>query len=145
MKALAGEDRLQWRTEVAIADEQKEEGQSCPEPADFDEIEVESIRLLREVGRCRGGLESLLVRNVGRVARVTVKSTEEGPDEKGARIDGDKTQFEESREERAVRRWWLVKHGGVQSLGACPGRQSAAVGYRVFPLGGASSRRHGIQ
>lgn len=49
LQALASEDRPQRRAEVAIADEQEEEGQRRPEPSDLDEIDVEGIGLLREV------------------------------------------------------------------------------------------------
>lgn len=52
LNAPAGEMGSKWRSERDVSEDEEEECQCCPEPADLDEVDVEDVALFREVTWC---------------------------------------------------------------------------------------------
>ncbi len=66
-----------------------------PEPADFDEVDVEDIAFLGEVAGCVTGVVGLRLGEVGRNASRGVDDAEEGAEEQCRWVDGQEHGFEE--------------------------------------------------
>ena len=92
-------------------EEEEEEGERGPEPADLDEPGVEEVLLQREVRGRVGGRVRLEAGGVGRVAGARVEEREERAEEEGGRVDGEEDTFEPSREDGRAQRWCAAGSG----------------------------------
>lgn len=83
--------------------EEGEEGERGPEPADLDEEHVEQVAFAGEVrGRQRGGV-GLQLRGVGGRAGAGVEQGEERAEEEGGGVDGEEERFVRGGEEGGAR------------------------------------------
>ena len=82
-----------------MREDEQEEGESRPEPADLDEVDVEDVTLFGEVAGCL--LRDIGLREgvVGRVAAGGVEAAEEGAEEERCWVDYEEDGFEGGGEE----------------------------------------------
>lgn len=108
-----------------MQEEEGEEGERGPEPADLDEEHVEQVAFAGEVrGRQRGG-EGLQLRGVGGRAGAGVEEREERAEEEGGGVDGEEEGFVRGGEEGGA--GGLVVSGWLRGEGAGRGWLRGAV------------------
>ena len=86
--------------------QEDEEGEAGPEPADLDEEDVEQVALAGEVRGREGRGVGLQDGGVGRGAREGVEEREDRAEEEGGGVDGEEEGFEGGGEEGRACGWW---------------------------------------